>query len=357
MPSFSRFRRCAAAPLAIVVAALLVATLASARETDPVTAEVLFQEARELLRQGKLDQACPKFLESERLDPATATLLAVATCHERQGLLATAWAEFTEAMGRARQERRKDREQLALERALALEPRLSTLKIVVPPELAQLPGLIIRRDGLELGQAVHNRELPIDGGVHRLEASAPGYSSETHAVTIAAERDAAHWMVPTLRRQPERASSSIAAPSPAALSPTDVLPPPPVTSAPLEPPRAPPPGLTGTQVLGAGLGAAGIGAATVGAAFLVGALVKKDQSDSYCRGSVCEPKGLELRAAAVDRGNMATALGIGAALFAASGVALYVWGAPTLESEQPPRLAASLRPAPGGIAASWELGF
>src|SRR5262245_13180527 len=118
MLAFRCARRCAAA----VLVPLLASALASGRETDPVSAEVLFQEARELLKQGNFERACPKFLESERLDPATATLLAVATCHERQGLLASAWAEFTEAAGRARQERRKDRERLAREQARALEP-------------------------------------------------------------------------------------------------------------------------------------------------------------------------------------------------------------------------------------------
>ncbi|HKO90379.1 MAG TPA: hypothetical protein VJU61_04460, partial [Polyangiaceae bacterium] len=108
---------------------------AAAQTTDPVTAEVLFQEARALLQAGQLDQACPKFIESHRLDPATGTLLAVATCHERQGKLATAWSEFTKAAGRARQESSEDRVSLAVQRADELQPRLSTLSISVPPEL------------------------------------------------------------------------------------------------------------------------------------------------------------------------------------------------------------------------------
>jgi hypothetical protein len=316
-------------------------TLASARETDPVTAEVLFQEARELLNRGKLDEACPKFLESERLDPATATLLAVATCHEKQGQWATAWAEFTEAAGRARQEGRKDRERLARERMKFLEPRLSTLTLVVGPELVDIEGLRIRRDGLEIGQAVYNRALPIDGGVHEVELSAPGYISQTVSVTVARERDRATLTLPSLQREPAVAvppSSSPAIPARAASPP-------------------PPAGPNGTQVVGAGMSVAGIAAATVGAGFMVGALLKKDQSDAYCAGNACDPRGLELRSDAVDRGNLATAFGVGGALLAAAGLTLYWIGGRSAEQSQAEGTSVSVLAAPGGLSASVEVGF
>lgn len=320
---------------------VFVTALASARETDPVTAEVLFQEARELLGRGQLDEACPKFLESERLDPATATLLAVATCHEKQGQWATAWAEFTEAAGRARQEGRKDRERLALERMEFLAPRLSTLTIVVSPELAEIEGLRILRDGLEIRQAVYNRALPIDGGVHEVELSAPGYLSEKLSVTVARERDRVTLNLPSLRREP-RAVSPAASTS--------------ATTAPTTEP-SPPVGATGTQLMGVGLSVAGIGAATVGAAFLVGALLKKDQSNAYCAGNACEPRGLELRTEAVDRGNLATVFGVGGALLGAAGLTLYWLGGGGAEPRQVEGTSVSVQASPGGVAASVEVGF
>lgn len=320
---------------------VFVTALASARDTDPVTAEVLFQEARELLGRGQLDEACPKFLESERLDPATATLLAVATCHEKQGQWATAWAEFTEAAGRARQEGRKDRERLALERMEFLSPRLSTLTLVVAPELAEIEGLRILRDGLEIRQAVYNRALPIDGGVHEVELSAPGYSSEKLSVTVARERDRVTLTLPSLRRAPAVGSS--AAPSPAAAAATTK--------------PSPQVGPTGTQLMGVGLSVAGIGAATVGAAFLVGALLKKDQSNAYCAGNACEPRGLELRTEAVDRGNLATVFGVGGALLGAAGLTLYWLGGASTEPGQVEGTSVSFQAAPGAVAASVEVGF
>lgn len=328
-----------------IAAPLLMAGAAAARDTDPVTAEVLFQEARQLLEQGRLDDACPKFIESERLDPATATLLAVATCHERQGHLATAWAEFMEAAGRAQREGRKDREKLARERVRALESRLSTLTVVVPPDLAAIEGLSIRRDGVEIGPTVHNRALPIDGGEHWIALGAPGYISKLVPVTVAAERDRQTLTLPMLERAPERAETEpfagAALPAP---KPAEAV--------------RPRPGLSGMQVLGVGLGTAGIAAASVGAGFLAAALVKKDQSDAHCDDrDVCNANGLTLREEAVHRGNVATALGIGGALVAATGLTLYWAGARSAEQRARGEMSLAVHAGANAVAADLQVGF
>src|SRR5688572_1623106 len=83
---------------------------------DKAAAEVLFEQGRALLLEGKVDQACPKLSESLRLDRGIGTMLFLAECWQRMGKTASAWAQFREAEIVAGQE--KDaREKVAHERA------------------------------------------------------------------------------------------------------------------------------------------------------------------------------------------------------------------------------------------------
>jgi hypothetical protein len=135
-------------------------------------AETLFRDGKALMRAGKYEEACPKLAESNRVDPATGTVLALAVCHERQGKTATAWAEYNEVAATAARQGNAERGRVARERVAELEPRLSRLSVVVRPEVANLPGLRITRDGAPLGEPSWGIAVPMDPGEHVLEVTA-----------------------------------------------------------------------------------------------------------------------------------------------------------------------------------------
>ncbi len=140
---------------------------------DRAMAETLYQQGRALMDKKDYEGACAKFAESQRLDPATGTLLNLATCHERQGKLASAWLEYTEAASMARRDGRADRQQYAQQRAEALAPKLPRLTIELGPALDGL-DVIVQLDGVTLRDAALGVAAPLDPGVHIVTAEAPG---------------------------------------------------------------------------------------------------------------------------------------------------------------------------------------
>jgi hypothetical protein len=134
----------------------------------PAVAESLYQEGRDLATAGRTAEACAKFAESYRLDPATGTLLNLAACNESLGKYATAWAEFRTALPASRHANREDRAQFASEHLARLEKLLSYVMVRVQGPL----GLVqVTLDGVRLEQAAWNVRLPVDPGPHQIVAT------------------------------------------------------------------------------------------------------------------------------------------------------------------------------------------
>jgi hypothetical protein len=105
----------------------------AAGAADQAAAEALFNEAKKLVAAGDFEHACPKFAESNRLDPGSGTLLNVGACYEQIGKLASAWGAFNETAVTARNTGDAIRQDEATRRAAVLAPRLSKLSVLVAP--------------------------------------------------------------------------------------------------------------------------------------------------------------------------------------------------------------------------------
>ena len=178
--------------------------------SDTALAEELYQQGKRLMNEGKHAEACPKLAESQRLVPGMGTLLTLAVCHEGEGKLASAWAEFSEVVPAARRANRQDRAQYAEQRVAALAPRLSRLKIVVPTE-AQVPGLVVQLNSATVSTASLGVAAPVDGGTYTVAASAPDRQSWSQQITVKAEKDQQVVTVPLLERAPAPVEPSASA--------------------------------------------------------------------------------------------------------------------------------------------------
>lgn len=88
--------------------------------SDREHAERLFQEGRELMQKGQLDEACARFAESLELEPAVGTLLNLASCMERSGRVPRACELYAEARDLSKSSGRDDRARFAEDRRAAL---------------------------------------------------------------------------------------------------------------------------------------------------------------------------------------------------------------------------------------------
>ncbi|MBN1612590.1 MAG: hypothetical protein JW940_38525 [Polyangiaceae bacterium] len=309
----------AAACLALVA----VATSVHAGPNEVATAEALFQQARQLMKEGRFSQACPKLAESQRLDPAVGTLLYLAECYEKNGQTASAWATFELAAAEGRKDNQAAREKIAKERAQQLVGRLSRLTIAVPAA-ARVVGLVVRRDDIEVGEPSWDTALPVDPGQHVVQASAPGKKPWVTAVDVGPDAASAQVEIPVLEDSAPDAPARAAQPQPVA------PPSPPVVAAAPAPPPSKDSGSNpgGTQrIAGLAIGGAGVASLGVGTVLAIMAQSKETDSEKYCAPddtSRCTQQGIDILE---DARGLNTAgnilLGVGG-LLVVSGAVLYL---------------------------------
>lgn len=259
------------------VGACLIPTLALAQSSDKTAAVTLYDEAQKLMEAGKYSAACPKYAESNRLDPQLGALLHLADCYEKSQQLASAWTAFRDAAELA--DRRADERSLtAKERAQTLESRLNRLTIAVPAE-ANVPGLTVRRDGVVVSQALWGVAVPVDSGAHSISVTAPGKQEWRQTVEVGSQKKSEAVTVPVLS---DEAPPVLPAPPASGTAPVAVTNDPKGTADTTTPGNSwmVPAGWTGL-----GLGVAGAG---IGVAYQLTRKSKVDDRDAICpRGTGC----------------------------------------------------------------------
>jgi len=180
---------------------LVLATPASAQPAG-TQAQELYDQGRALVASGKTVEGCAAFDQSQKLEPEITTLIALATCRERLGQLATARKLFLEAEQQTRSASDRTTAQLhqiALDRAGKLELRLSKLTIRVPDKI-KIDGLEIWRDKERIPAEEWNQALPLDGGTYTITARAPGAEEWSTQIALAFESDDRTVDIPELRK-------------------------------------------------------------------------------------------------------------------------------------------------------------
>ncbi len=288
---------------------------AAAQQRDPAAAQALFDQARALTQKGQYADACPKLLESNRLDPGIGTQFHLADCYEKNGQIATAWATFLDVASLARSTNQLDREKAATKRANLLEARLPRLTVNVP-EASQAAGLVIRRGQVQVGNAQWGVPVPVDPGEHEILVSAPGRKSSSQTLKLEVGKTAS-FDVPAL--DVERATESALPP---ATVPQSAARP---SVAPAPAPEPAPMAKSGVNAWPVVLAAAGVVGLGVGTVFGLKAQSSNKDSKKSCDAAnpnLCDSAGVE-RNDARSQGNVATVSFIaGGALLAAATI---VW--------------------------------
>lgn len=309
-----------AASLFVFVSGAFVRSALADEPNGAARAEALFQSARQLMREGRYAEACPKLAESQRLDPAAGTQLNLAECWEREGRTASSYREFLEVAKNADKNGEIERAAVARSRAKQVETKLTRLALLVPPE-ARLQGLSLTKNSVPIPAEEWGSAVPIDPGSFVIEARAPGRRTFHSEFTLKGDAAIHNLTIPALA--PEG----------------DVAPP------------AAPAASRATWLKRGGVGLAGLGVVglTIGTVFGVRAVNRyhRSQDEGCSEGNVCPAPALATRQSAVESGNVSTVAFVLGGVLVAGGAGLFVWGTREKDADRV-GLSASVAPLAGG---------
>jgi hypothetical protein len=283
---------------------------------DLPAATMLFNEGRRLAASGQYVDACPKFEESQRLDPGIGTQFNLADCFEHTGRPASAWALFLDVASAAGGSEQRARELVARKRAAALEPRLSKLTIEAPSGVA---GLEVRRNGETVNRVLWNSAVPVDPGTYTIEATAPGRKRWSTVAAVGPEASHVTVVIPTLEDEATAPTDALGASAPSTPAATSFPP----SERAFEAWHPSVEGHGPQRTIALALGGAAIAGAGLGAYFGLRSFAKHSDYESLCAGGVCGQAAAPLHADAVTAGNLSTASFIASGALAAGAIAVW----------------------------------
>lgn len=172
--------RLACLPPAAAAVFLLVALASPARAQDSAAADVLFQEAKALMAEGKVADACPKFQASLELQRTLGTLMNLADCLEQQGKTASAHRRWEEAITLAAGQK-DDRGSFAEERRKAVAPRVPKL---VVDAVTGAEALSVAVAGVDVQSSKLGLPIEVDPGKVSITVSRGDTVLETREVEL-----------------------------------------------------------------------------------------------------------------------------------------------------------------------------
>ena len=269
----------------LCVAALLCVGRAHAEGSaaDKAAAEALFDRGLALMRDGKYQEACQRLEQSQAVERGIGTMLYLAECYEKSGRTASAWALFREASSWAQAAGQSDRAEAGKRRAERLEKTLShvTIRVVAT---GRADGLELKDNGAPVHPSVWGVSIPVDPGVHKVEARAKGHKSWSGEVTVADRGGSAEIEVPPLEPLPQAVAQVPPSPAVTASAGADAAKGP-ASTAPVDH------GMPAQRIAALAVGGAGVVGLVIGAAFGIRAINKNDSAkDHGCSGTTCDTK-------------------------------------------------------------------
>lgn len=330
----------------VALSGLLVTAHVSAQDAR-AAAVLSYDQGEALMAAGKVAEACPRYAESQKLDPQLGTLLHLGDCFEKNGQTASAWATFRDAAEVAEQ-RGDPRKKFADKRIKALAPRLSRLQINVP----HVADLHVERDSIVIGNALLNTPVPTDPGSHTIAASAPGRRTWTGTAVVKADGSGTVITIPDLEKEtpvspaapvgPAVATTTKAAETPQATKPADT------TQG----------GSMSKRWPALAAGAVGVAGIAVGTVFGLKSMSKKEAANEHCDGAQCrDPQGVALRNDAIAAGNISTIAFVVGGVGLATGTVLWFVlpssSSQTTEGRQAGRTRVGLTPSAVTVEHVW----